>query len=271
MSTKAAAKSAEAGSKSKAAATFIPDHRSEWEPSPRWVRAQLGHVFVGDSKRVMLLRETGRLPMYYFPERDVRTELLRPSGHTQTGALGTARYFNVTVNGHTAEDAAWTYTKLARGAPKVKGYFSFEWEKMSAWFEEDEEVFRHARDPYKRIDVCHSSRHIRVVVGGETVADTHRPSLLFETGLPTRYYIPKLDVRMELLEPSDSHTRCPYKGVASYYSVKAGGKTFKDIVWYYPVPIPECPKVENLLCFFNEKVDIYVDGELEPKPVTPWS
>jgi uncharacterized protein (DUF427 family) len=257
--------------RAQAAAIYIPNHRSEWEPSPRWVRAKVGAVTVADSKRAMLLRATGRLPVYYFPERDVRTDLFAASKHTTTDQLGTASYAHIRVNGHTIENAAWTYMKLARGAPKLKGYFAFEWDKMDAWFEEDEEVFRHARDPYKRIDVCHSSRHIRVVVGGETVAETRRPSLLFETGLPTRYYIPKMDVRTDLLEPSDTHSRCPYKGVASYYSVKAGGKVYKDLVWFYPLPIPECPKIENLLCFFNEKVDIYVDGELEPKPVTPWS
>ncbi|MGQ0602790.1 MAG: DUF427 domain-containing protein, partial [Anaerolineales bacterium] len=224
-----------------------------------------------DSKRVMLLRASGRLPVYYFPKQDVRADLLTASKHTTTDSLGTASFSNVKANGHTAENAAWTYTKLAKGAPRLKGYVAFEWKKMDAWFEEDEQVYVHARDPYKRIDVCHSSRHIRVVVGGETVADTRRPCLLFETSLPTRYYIPKADVRMELLEPSDAHTRCPYKGAASYYSVKVGDKMFKDLVWYYPVPIPECPKIENLLCFFNEKVDIYIDGELQPRPVTPWS
>ncbi|MGQ0603256.1 MAG: DUF427 domain-containing protein, partial [Anaerolineales bacterium] len=204
--------------RAKAAAIYIPDHRSEWEPSPRWVRAVLGNVTVADSKRVMLLRASGRLPVYYFPEQDVRADLLTASKHTTTDSLGTASFSNVKVNGHTAENAAWTYTKLAKGAPRLKGYVAFEWRKMDAWFEEDEQVYVHARDPYKRIDVCHSSRHLRVVVGGETVADTRRPCLLFETSLPTRYYIPKADVRMELLEPSNSHTRCPYKGAASYYS-----------------------------------------------------
>jgi uncharacterized protein (DUF427 family) len=271
MATTASVHKPGRSAKAQAAASYIPDQRSEWEPSPRWVRAMLGHVAVADSKRVRLLRAAGRLPVYYFPEQDVRTALLTPSKHTVTDALGTASYFHLRINGRMVEDAAWTYAKLAKGAPKLKGYYAFEWKKMDAWYEEDEEVFVHARDPYKRIDVCHSSRHIRVVVGGETVAETRRPSLLFETSLPTRYYIPKADVRLELLEPSDSHTRCPYKGVASYYSVKVGDRVFKDIVWYYPSPIPECPKIENLLCFFNEKVDLYIDGELQPRPVTPWS
>jgi uncharacterized protein (DUF427 family) len=258
--------------RARADAAFIPDHHSEWEPTQRWVRAKFANVTVADSKRVMLLRETGHLPVYYFPTQDVRTDLLMPNGHTAKNShLGTAAYSSLKVNGHVAENAAWTYIRLTPGAPNLKGYVAFEWNKMDAWFEEDDEVFVHPRDPYKRIDVLHSSRHIQVVIDGETVADTRRPRLLFETGLPTRYYIPKTDVRMDLLVSSDKHTRCPYKGVASYYSVKLGDKVYPDLVWYYPLPIPECPKVENLLCFFNEQVDIYMDGELQPRPVTPWS
>jgi uncharacterized protein (DUF427 family) len=142
---------------------------------------------------------------------------------------------------------------------------------MDSWFEEDDEVFVHPRDPYHRVDVLNSSRHVKVVVEGEVVAETHRPRLLFETGLPTRYYFPKLDVRLELLEPTDSVTACPYKGQARYWSVRVGDHVVKDLVWSYPTTIPECPKIENLLSFYNEKVDLYVDGELQVRPKTPWS
>ncbi len=143
---------------------------------------------------------------------------------------------------------------------------------MDAWYEEEEEIFVHPRDPYKRVDVMQSSRHVRVVMAGETVAETRRYRLLFETGLPTRYYMPKEDVRADLLEPSSTTSRCPYKGLASYWSIKVGGKVFKDFVWTYPDPIPECPKIKDLLCFFNERVDaIYVDGELLAATKTHWS
>jgi uncharacterized protein (DUF427 family) len=142
---------------------------------------------------------------------------------------------------------------------------------MDAWFEEDDEVYVHARDPYKRVDVLHSSRPVRVVVGGEVVAETRRPWLLFETGLPTRYYLSKADVRMDWLVPSDTETRCPYKGLASYYSVLIGSTLVRDIAWCYRHPIPECSKIENLICFFNERVDLYVDAALQPKPRTRWS
>jgi uncharacterized protein (DUF427 family) len=113
---------------------------------------------------------------------------------------------------------------------------------------------------------------VRVELAGETVAETERPVLLFETGLPTRYYIPKVDVRMDLLEPSKTHTECPYKGVASYYSVKAGERVYQDIAWFYPFPYPEVGKIQNLIAFYNEKVDaLYVDGEKQEKPKSPWS
>jgi uncharacterized protein (DUF427 family) len=149
---------------------------------------------------------------------------------------------------------------------------AFYWDKMDAWFEEDEQVFAHARDPYKRVDILPGTRHVRVVLGGEVVADTRYPRLLLETGIITRYYIPEQDIRMDLLESTETITYCPYKGKASYWNVNVGGKEFTDIVWGYPAPIPECPKIENLLCFYDEKVDaVYVDGELQARPVTPWS
>jgi uncharacterized protein (DUF427 family) len=142
---------------------------------------------------------------------------------------------------------------------------------MDAWYEEDEQVFVHPRDPYHRVDGLDSSRHVKVSVNGEVVAETERPRILFETGLPPRYYIPPEDVREEVLVPSDKHTRCPYKGVASYYSVEAGGVRVEDLVWYYAEPIPEVHKIEGHLCLFNEKVDLEVDGEKQVRPQTQWS
>ena len=248
---------------------FIPDYRSQWEPTGRWVRAKFAGETVADSKRVMLLRQTGRLPVYYFPQSDVRLDLMTPSGTSRDQALGEATRYTVKAGQRSAPDAAWTYTNPGQEAPAVKGYVAFEWNAMDAWFEEDDEVYVHPRDPYKRIDVMHSSRHVQVIVGGVAVADTRRPRLLFETSLPTRYYIPKQDVRMDLLAPSDNHTRCPYKGLASYYSVRVGDHFYEDLAWYYPFPVPECPKIENLICFYNEKVDaVIVDGEEQERPFT---
>jgi len=156
--------------------------------------------------------------------------------------------------------------------PQVKRYMAFYWEQMDGWFEEDEQGFADARAPYKRVDIVPRPRHVRVVLGGVTIAETRHPRLLLETGLPTRYYIPEQDVDMELLEPTEFITRCPYKGKASYLSARAGARLFKDIVWSYREPLPACSPIAGLLSFFNERVDaIYVDGELMPKPITPWS
>lgn len=116
-----------------------------------------------------------------------------------------------------------------------------------------------------------SSRHVGVFANGVVVADSHRPLLLFETGLPVRYYLPKLDVRAELLTVTSTRTRCPYKGEAIYWSVDIDEMHLEDVVWSYPAPIPEIPKIENLLSFFNEKVDIEVDGEIQARPRTAWS
>ena len=154
----------------------------------------------------------------------------------------------------------------------IKDFVAFYWDRVDHWYEEDEEIFVHPRDPYKRVDVVQSSRPVEVVLGGAVVAETRRARFLFETRLPTRYYIPPEDVRMELLVPSDKKTRCPYKGKARYWSAKMGDRLFEDIVWSYPEPIAECPKIKGYLCFYNEQVDeIRVDGKAVPRPVTPWS
>ena len=143
---------------------------------------------------------------------------------------------------------------------------------MDAWYEEEERVYAHAHDPYTRVDVLPSSRHVRIVLGGVTIADTRRPQLVLETGLPTRYYIPEQDVRMELLEPTETTTHCPYKGKATYWSAKIGERVFKDIVWSYRDPLPACSPLARSLCLFNERVDaIYVDDELMAVPETIWS
>jgi uncharacterized protein (DUF427 family) len=251
-----------------------PDHESpiQVEPSGRRVRVFFSGVAIADSKDMMLLLEHGHLPVYYFPVKDVRTDLLEAtSKSTRCPHKGQASYWSIKVGERVAENAVWAYLEPIPQAAAIKDHMAFYWHKADAWFEEDDEVYLHPRDPYKRVDVLNSSRHVRIEVGGETVAETTRPRLLFETGLPTRYYIPKLDVRMDLLAPTDTKTRCPYKGQASYWTLNAGEIKLEDVAWSYPEPIPECPKIENLISFFNERVDIYVDGELQPRPKTHWS
>jgi uncharacterized protein (DUF427 family) len=241
------------------------------EPSPRWIRVKFGGVMIADSKRALLLIQYApdRLPTYYFPQADVRMELLEPL--TPDQQTGDTVYYRVRAGDQVADRAAWRYETPPPELAALQGYISFQWDKMEAWYEEEEEIFVHARDPHKRVDVLTSSRHVRVVIAGETVAETRRPHLLFETSLPTRYYLPPEDVRMELFEPTRLTTRCPYKGVASYWSARIGEHLVKNVMWRYADPIPENPKIKGLLCFFNERVDLYLDGELQARPLSPWS
>jgi uncharacterized protein (DUF427 family) len=248
------------------------DHVLYFEDSPRRVRVIFNDEIVADSRRTKLMHEKGLLPVYYFPKEDVRMDLLEESDHTTHCPFkGDASYWSVRVGEQVAENAVWSYPEPIDSAPPLAGYLAFYWRMMDHWYEEDEEVFVHPRDPYHRVDILHSSRHVKVAVNGEVVAETERPKLLFETGLPPRYYFPPEDVREEALLPSDKHTQCPYKGVASYYSVEAGGTRVEDLVWHYPEPIPAAGKIKGLLCFFNEKVDLEVDGEEQERPQTQWS
>ena len=250
-----------------------PGHWVHVSESPRHVRVMFGGETIADSKRAKLLREAEILPAYYFPKEDVRTDLFVPSQNkSECPIKGEASYWSIQVADRRAENAAWSYTTPRLEAASLKNHFAFEWPKMDKWMEEDEELFKHARDPYKRVDALPSKRHVRVVVDGYTVAETHRPHLVFETNHPVRYYIPQEDVRMELLAPSATTSRCPYKGPASYWSVQIRGETFSDLVWGYMEPIAEIPKIKGLLCFFHERgCDIYVDGELMPTPQTKWA
>jgi uncharacterized protein (DUF427 family) len=236
------------------------------ERSSRRVRTYFGGKLIADSEHVLLVYETKRPPAYWFRIADVRMEYLEQSPQ----AADTIRW-RLVVKDRIAHNVARAYIKPTGYRAALEGHLTFYWNEMDAWFEEDEQVFVHPRDPYTRVDTVHSSRHVRAEIEGVTLGETRRPILLFETGLPTRYYVPKQDVRMDLLEPTESVTRCPYKGVAHYWSVRVGDKLVKDIVWSYPAPIPECPKIENLFSFYNEHVDLYVDGVLQDRPITPFS
>ena len=181
------------------------------------------------------------IPVYAFPRDDVRPELLeaRP--------------------------------EVARTLPQVPGHVVVDWKAMDRWYEEDEEVIGHPRDPYHRVDILQSSRHVRVELDGEVLADTRRPRLLFETRFPPRYYIPPEDVRMDVLVPTETHTVCPYKGVASYWAATVGGRTHPDVAWAYPDPLPESQKIRGHLSFYDDRVDLVVDGECVGRPRTPGS
>ena len=199
----------------------------------------------------------------FYPEVSINLEL-------ETVSILLTGY-NVRVADKVEDNAAFSFCNPPGNGPNLEDYVAFAWDKMDAWFEEDEEVFIYARDPYKRIDILQSSRHIKVVVDGNAVADSKRPRLLFETGLPTRYYMPQPDARMDLLERSDAVSRCPYKGEANLYSIKIGDKLHEGLAWIYRYPTAECAKIQGLVGFLNEKVDIYDGDKLLQRPKTIWS
>jgi uncharacterized protein (DUF427 family) len=236
------------------------------------VRVVLAGETIADSTNTLLLSESGLQPAYYFPPADVRSEVLEPSDrHTRCPKKGEASYHTLRVGDRLEEAAAWYYPEPLPGAEAIKDHLAFYFHRMDHWFEEDTEIFTHAKDIYHRIDVYPSSRHVRVSLDGELLADSTRAMALFETNLPPRWYLPPEDVSAKLV-PSDTVTTCGYKGQASYYSIELpNGETVKDVVWYYPEPFHDGAEVKDLLCFFNERVDLEVDGESQGRPRSDWS
>jgi uncharacterized protein (DUF427 family) len=240
------------------------------ESGAKRVRAYLGGEVVADSTSPTLVWEVPYYPAYYFPVADVRVELLEPDGGVaHSPSRGDGRTFTLTAGGKEAPRAALRYEDSP--IDELRDLIRLDWDAMDAWFEEDEEVFTHPRDPYTRVDILASSRHVRVDVDGTTIAESTSPRLLFETGLPVRYYLPKTHVRMDLLTPTDSVTHCPYKGQAEWWSVRAGDSVHEDLAWSYRTPLPESQKVAGLIAFYNETVDIYVDGIRQERPTTRFS
>jgi uncharacterized protein (DUF427 family) len=231
--------------------------------SPKRIRVVFNGVPIADSRHVLVLRGNHFLPVYYFPAGDVLAGALRPSEHREDHERGgTAIHWTIAVGDRTAPDAAWGYEAPEPALDALRGHVAFKWNAVDAWFEEDEEVFVHARDPYARIDILQGSSLVEVRLGGELIARSSRPVLLFETHLPTRYYLPPEDVRLDLLRRSDKTSRCPYKGTAGYWSAEIGGRRHDDIAWDYLTPIPEAVRIAGLISFYGDAVDsITRDGE----------
>ena len=232
------------------------------EHGAKRIRAYLGGTLVADTTRPLLVWEKPAYPAYYFPAADVRTELLTPDGGVvHSPSRGDGRTFTVRAGGREAAGAALRYEQSP--FEELRDAIRLQWDSMDAWYEEDEQVFTHPRDPYTRVDILPSSRHVRIEVDGVTIAETEKPTLLFETGLPTRYYVPMTHVRMDLLTPSESVSHCPYKGTAEYWSARVGDDVRRDVAWSYPTPLPESQKIAGLISFYPEKVEVYVDGALD--------
>jgi uncharacterized protein (DUF427 family) len=245
------------------------DEKVRIEPSAKRVRAYLAGHLVLDTPRPLLVWENAFYPAYYVPLDDVVADVL-PNGRTRDSkSRGRAELFDIKAGTAFKEDAGWRYPESP--VERLRDVVRFDWNAMDEWLEEDEPVYVHPRSPYTRVDILSSSRHVEVVVDGVKVADSHKPTILFETGLPPRYYLPLSDVRTDLLTPTSTQSQCPYKGTANYWSLAVGGTTYEDILWTYRSPLPESQKVAGLVAFYNEKVDLYVDGEPQRRPRTKFS
>lgn len=239
------------------------------EPNQRWIRAVVDGITVIDSRATRFVWEHRYYPAWYVPIGDIAGELV-PNGKTfESSGRGEGTRYDLVVGDRTVADAAWCHVDSP--IEELRDLVRFEWDAMDAWFEEDTEVFVHPRSPEVRIDALPSSRHVRILVDGVVVADSVRPTILYETGLPPRYYLPKPDVRMDLLSPSDTETACPYKGWAEYWAVTVDGSTHDDLAWGYRTPLPESVAVAGLVCFYAERVDTEVDNELVEQPTTKFS
>ena len=227
------------------------------EQGAKRIRGFVGGELVVETFKPLLVWEKLHYPTYYFPLDDVRAELLTSEGRTShSPSRGDAEVMTLAAGGVSRSGAALRYDRSP--FESLWETVRFEWDAVDAWFEEDEQVFTHARDPYTRVDILPSSRDVRIEADGIVIAQSDKPTLLFETRLPVRYYLPKTDIRMDLLSPRDTVTHCPYKGEAEYWSLKhddANGA----VAWSYRTPLPESQKIAGFVAFYPEKVDIYVD------------
>jgi uncharacterized protein (DUF427 family) len=240
------------------------------EPVPRRVRAVLAGQTVFDTTRALYVWEWPHYPQYYIPAVDVRTDLLVAGDQTRQSRRGTEHVHDLRVGEVHKKNAA----RLLRDSPieDLAGTFRFDWQALDAWFEEDEQVFVHPRSPYVRVDALRSTRTVRVELDGVVLAESDSPVMVFETGLPTRYYLNRTDVDFAHLIPSDTVTECPYKGTTSgYWSVRAGGTVHDDLAWTYDFPTRQLLPVTGMIAFYNEKVDTFLDGRQLDRPVTHFS
>jgi uncharacterized protein (DUF427 family) len=255
-----------------------------YEPIDKRIRGVIGGAAVVDSTRTRLVWEPGRVvPSYAVPREDIAAEIApAPDGIAAPPEalprLGGRAIMDprVPFAVHSAAGEAVTVRVAGAGReaagfspsdPDLDGYVVLDFDDFDEWYEEDERNEGHPRDPFHRIDIVHSSRHVRIERDGEVLAESTRPYLLFETHLPARFYLPAEDVRTDLLTPSDTRTRCAYKGEASYWALEGAG----DVAWSYREPLREAAEVTDRVAFFNERVDVLVDGERLERPVTPWS
>lgn len=238
----------------------IPARALFAEPWGRRLRTVFGGETVFDTERATLLHETGKLPAIWIPREDVREEVLSATGTDPDHPSA----WDVVVGDRTAKRAVRAYHQRDASDPDLNGHVTVSFGAMDRWFDEDDPVYGHLKDPYHRVDVRSSARHVIVRSHGQTIAESHRPALLFETGLPTMYYLPFADVRLDLLSLSETVSECPYKGDGQHWHLTVDGTRTEDAAWSLPHPLPEGFAAAEHVCFYADKVDIEVDG----KPIT---
>ncbi len=237
------------------------------EPVPRRVRGTLGEETVFDTTSALYVWEFPPFPQFYIPLADVREDLLVEEGPAHASPIGTVARHGLRAGELVRPHAARVVH--ASHIEGVAGTVRFDWASLDAWFEEDEEVFVHPRNPYVRIDALRSLRTTRVELDGALLAESPTSVMVFETGLPTRYYLDRSTIDFTALVASDTVTRCPYKGTTSaYWSARAGESPPRDIAWVYDFPTRELGPIAGLVAFYNEKVDLFLDGQPLPRPQT---
>ena len=234
------------------------------EPVPRRVRGTVGGHVVFDTRRALYVWEWRPYPQYSIPLADLAEGALSDDGHVEVLGPGPARRHTLRVASEVREGAAWVW---ADGAPEpLRGTVRFEWDMLDSWFEEDEPVFVHPRSPYSRVDALRSSSSVRVELDGVVLAEAPHCVKLFETGLPTRYYLDRAYVDWSRLRRTGTVTRCPYKGTTSgYWSFDSRVTAHEDILWVYDFPTPAVSRIAGMVAFYNERVDLYVDGAPLPR------
>lgn len=237
------------------------------EPVPRRIRAVLAGEIVLDTTAAVYVWEWPNYPQYYIPMTDIRSNLLVDEQHTQKLSRGTARRYALQVNGVNRPSALRAYGEDAIDG--LNGMARLEWDALDAWYEEDEQVFVHPRNPYTRVDAVRSTRAVRIELDGVLLGQSSSPVMVFETGLPTRYYLNRTELNLEHLVPTDTVSSCPYKGnTSSYWSVRVGDTIHPDLAWAYDFPTRQLLPIAGLVAFYNEKVDITLDGIPLDRPTT---
>jgi uncharacterized protein (DUF427 family) len=237
------------------------------EPVPRRVRATLGGHVVLDTRRAIYVWEWPNYPQYYIPLLDVAAEAIIDENRVQKLSRGPARLHGLRVGDQARPASARVYTDQALAG--LADMVRFDWDALDSWFEEDEEVFVHPRNPYTRVDAIRSTRTVRIELEGTVLGESSSPVMVFETGLPTRYYLNRTEVDPEHLLPTDTVTSCPYKGTTSgYWSVRIGDHIHPDLAWTYDFPTGSLLPIAGLIAFYDEKVDVFLDGEPQERPVT---